>query len=60
VFPIEWVLTENIRHLSTIDLDTESLIRIRDTYSLILTEELKSRKVMENKLKAFYGDEKIA
>lgn len=60
MFPIEWVLTENIRHLSTIDLDTESLIRIRDTYSLILTEELKSRKVMENKLKAFYGDEKIA
>lgn len=36
VFPIEWLLTENIRHLNNIKLDRESQLRIRDNYKRIL------------------------
>jgi len=32
VFPIEWVLTENILNLDKVNLDKESLTKIRDTF----------------------------
>ena len=54
VFPIEWLLTENIRFLKNVILDRESLLRIRDTYKKILQEELKSRYQMEHKIRLNY------
>lgn len=44
VFPIEWILTQNIRHSDKVNLSKEALEIIRDTYQKILKEELRSRK----------------
>jgi len=58
VFPIEWVVTENIRFLSQINLDLDCLLKLKTAYKRVLTEEMKSRKQMFTFFKAFYkGDE---
>ena len=57
VFPIEWVLIQNIRNLGKTNIDKEVLIRIRDSFKSYLTDELKNRKALENKIKAFYPKE---
>ena len=54
VFPIEWILIQNIRNLGKTNIDKEVLIRIRDYFKSYLTDELKNRKALESKIKAFY------
>eukprot|EP00347_Sterkiella_histriomuscorum_P022301 403330965 len=47
VFPIDWLIIENIRSLSQIDLEYESLLKLKETYKDILEQELAVRKEME-------------
>lgn len=54
VFPIDWLITENIRFINKVNLDRDSQIKIRDNYKKILQEELKSRYQMEHKIRQFY------
>jgi histone demethylase JARID1 len=54
VFPIEWVLTQNILNLDKVNLDQESLIKVRDYYSDMVAEELKSRAAMEAIIKKHF------
>lgn len=55
VFPIEWILTENIRSLGKIQLSKVGLETIRNYFSAMLSDEIKSRKQMEAFLKDHYG-----
>ena len=50
MFPIEWLLLENIRSLEKIDLDIEEMRIIRDTYKQLLNEELRGRHKIEEKI----------
>ena len=50
MFPIEWLLLENIRCLEKIDLDIEEMRIIRDTYKQLLNEELRGRHKIEEKI----------
>ena len=47
VFPIEWLLIENIKSLEKAKLDTESIKVICQTYKQILMDELKARDKFE-------------
>lgn len=55
VFPIEWVLTENIRNLHRIRIDKESLFEIKNAFEKFVEEELKSRSQMETLISKFHG-----
>jgi histone demethylase JARID1 len=57
VFPIEWVLTENIRSLGKVKLSKAGLETIRNHFSAMLSDEIRSRKQMEAFLKDYYGSE---
>jgi hypothetical protein len=41
VFPIDWLLVENINHIDEVSLDLETKIRLRDNYIRVLREEKK-------------------
>lgn len=53
VFPIDWLLVENISNLDSIDVDLETRIRMRDVYRKIYREEKKAREQLEH----FIGNE---
>lgn len=40
VFPIDWLIIENIRSLSQIDIDYETKLKLKETYKDILESEL--------------------
>lgn len=48
VFPIEWILTENIKHSNKITLSIDDWKSIKEVYTKFLNEEIKSRKQMES------------
>lgn len=50
VFPIEWVLVENIRNLKTLELGLDELTNIKDCYEEYYAREIESRKLMEGKI----------
>ena len=50
VFPIEWVLVENIRNMKTLKLGLDELINIRDSYKEYYAREIDSRTQMEEKI----------
>lgn len=52
---MEWLLSENIRNLESIDIDRDSLFQLRDAFKRYLDEELKSRDHMEKMISSFYG-----
>lgn len=47
VFPMEWVIIENIRNLETINIDGQSKLKLRDHYRKIYKEEKKMREEFE-------------
>ncbi len=51
VFPIDWVLIENILNLDKINLDLETRIKLKETYNKVLKEEKKSRDIIEKMIK---------
>lgn len=51
VFPMEWLLLENIRNLETCEFDLEELEAIRDNYRRIISEEVRVRAAMTSKFK---------
>ena len=53
VFPIDWLLVENISNLDSIDVDLETRLRMRDVYRKIYREEKKAREQLEH----FIGNE---
>ena len=53
VFPIDWLLVENISNLGKIDVDLDTRLRMRDVYRKIYREEKKAREQLER----FIGDE---
>lgn len=50
VFPIEWVLVENIRNMKNLKLGLEELTNIKNCYQEYYEREIESRKVMEGKI----------
>ncbi len=48
MFPIDWLIIENIRNLDKIVLDLESRKRIRNAYIKIHNEEKNARNKCEN------------
>jgi len=44
VFPIDWLVIENIMNLDKSQLDIETKIRLRDVYEKILRDEKRMRK----------------
>lgn len=50
VFPIEWLLTENVRNYPTITLSYPELKTIRDNFIYVVNEELRLRKKFEEKI----------
>ena len=50
VFPIEWLLVQNAKHLSVADLDKETVTCLRDRYREMLLNEKDSRLSMEMQL----------
>jgi hypothetical protein len=41
VFPIEWLLIENIRNIDLVKLDEETKLKIREIYKKFLKDEKK-------------------
>ena len=54
VFPIEWLLIENIKNLERSNLGMDEMEVIRDYYKKYLIEELKARATMTHKFKTLY------
>lgn len=48
VFPIEWLIIENIRNLKTINVDMETKVQLRDHFRKILKDERKAREEIES------------
>lgn len=53
VFPIEWLLLENIKNHAKSELDLDELRTIRDNFILLVNQELRSRKKIEDKMTKF-------
>ena len=51
VFPIDWLLVENIQNLDKVDLDLETRLKMKDIYVKIFKEEKKHREQIEQYLK---------
>jgi len=52
VFPIDWLLIENIRNLDTIQIDLETKLKLRDQYRKIVKDERKAREYVEKAAKS--------
>jgi hypothetical protein len=51
VFPIDWLVIENITNLSKITLDLETKLKLKEVYSKIHKEEKRVREEIESLLK---------
>lgn len=47
VFPMEWVLMENIRNIDTINIDGQTKLKMRDQFRKVWKEEKKAREYIE-------------
>ena len=47
VFPIDWLLIENIQNIDTIKLDLEAKIKMRDVFKKLWRDERKAREQVE-------------
>jgi hypothetical protein len=47
VFPIDWLLVENLSNLDKINLDLETRVKMRDVFRKILKDERKAREQLE-------------
>lgn len=52
VFPIDWLLVENIANLDSTALDLETKTKLKEVYIKILREEKKQRDMIEKFIKA--------
>ena len=50
VFPIEWLLLENVRNFKMISLNFSEIKTIRDYFTLMINEELRLRNKFEDKI----------
>ena len=51
VFPMDWLVIENIKNINSISLDLETKIKLRDVFSRIWKDEKKQRDVIEKSIK---------
>jgi histone demethylase JARID1 len=47
VFPLDWLIIENIRNITKLNIDLETKIKLRDQYQKILKEEKDARDYVE-------------
>ena len=50
VFPIEWLLLENVRNFQMVSLNFSEIKTIRDYFTLMINEELRLRNKFEDKI----------
>ena len=50
VFPVEWLLLENIRNIEKLDLSMEEIKTVRDRFTCMVNEELRQREKFEKKI----------
>lgn len=43
MFPMDWLVTENLRNLRNVKIDFETKIRLKIAYEKMLKDELKAR-----------------
>ena len=55
VFPIDWIITENILNIGKANLELETKIKLKEAYFRILKDERKSREQLEKTLKVVTG-----
>ena len=48
VFPIEWLIIENIRNIKHVNVDKETKLRLREHFRKILKDERKARDEIES------------
>lgn len=56
VFPIDWLLLENISNLDKINLDLESRIKLKEMYLRTFREEKKQRENIERFIKSGFSE----
>lgn len=56
VFPIDWLLIENISNIDSIKLDLEAKIKLKDMYVRIFREERKQREIVEKFIKSGFTE----
>lgn len=52
VFPMEWVIVENIRNIDTIKVDAQTKLRLRDHFRKLCRDEKKAREFIEKASKS--------
>lgn len=50
MFPVEWLLLENIRNVEKLDLSMEEIKTVRDRFTCMVNEELRQREKFEKKI----------
>jgi hypothetical protein len=55
VFPIDWLVTENIINIQQVRLEPETKLKLRDAFARILKEERRARAFLEK----YLGPEKM-
>ena len=53
VMPIDWLIIENILNVGKAELDYETKVKLRDSFSQILKDERFSREQLERTLKSY-------
>ena len=48
VFPIDWLIVENIQNIDKTDLDLEARMKLKETYQKIFKDERKHREEKRN------------
>ncbi|CDW79070.1 lysine-specific demethylase 5b [Stylonychia lemnae] len=56
VFPMDWLLIENIQNLDKINLDLETRLKLKEIYVKVFREEKKQREFVERFVRSGYGD----
>ena len=51
MFPIDWLIVENIKNIDKVNLDEESKVRIRDFFRKVYKEEKKTRDYLEKHIR---------
>ena len=52
VFPMDWLLVENVSNLDSISIDLETKLKLRDAFVKMMREERRNREAIERFLKS--------
>jgi hypothetical protein len=59
VFPIDWLVIENIKNIETLDLHSDTKVNLREAYSKIMRYEKRNRENLEKILGKREDDQRV-